>query len=194
MAEGLTAPLRAALVSSGHTLTVDYTRGTTTRQWLGKRIEAADFYMIALGTNDAYNGVAPNTAASNALGIIASLGGIPFLWAGAPANYNHAATVQAIADTVYNYFDARTLSLPLRDGVHPTAGGFQTWARELANRVGSGRVETNYAPAYVDTGNYEYDDGSAVDYNYSYEVTPENSGAYTFGAIAFGLLVYAIFG
>jgi lysophospholipase L1-like esterase len=140
MAEGLEGQLRALARAAGHSLIAKWKRGTTTRQWskTATQIIAGarpDVVVVALGTNDAFNRRPAQETAASAAAIVRAIGNRPALWIGAPNSVKDRGTAAAIVGQVSNYFDSRTLTLPIRDNVHPTTQGFKAWANAVFNKI-----------------------------------------------------------
>lgn len=124
--------------------------GTTVLQWLGSdwlRRKLLDLkpthVLIALGTNDAFSGAAPEVVAERAKTLIQNIqeAGAHPIWIGAPSlpetyagTRPDPAVLQAIKDVAPVYFSSEEYTIPRGpDSLHPSAAGYAGWAGAIWN-------------------------------------------------------------
>jgi len=163
MGVGLTSPLRMAGLPI-HSIAV---QGTTVEYWVNQGAAALQAslatkpgaVLVALGTNDAFNGdsYAPRAAAAAAklLATIAA-SGAEIYWVGPPklpASYGGKAPSQVVVDAIRNEVDAfgggafwvESSDLGITrsaDGLHPTGAGYSYWSDIIVDRLGLAFVST----------------------------------------------------
>lgn len=161
MGVGLTSPLRMAGLPI-HSIAVV---GTTVEYWVNQGLPALQAelakkpggVLVALGTNDAFNGdaYAPRAAAAvqKLLAAIDAAGGLTF-WIGPPklpASYGGKAPSQAVVDAIRNavdtfppgasWIESGALTIPRSaDGLHPTAAGYSYWSDIIVDQLGQSFV------------------------------------------------------
>jgi lysophospholipase L1-like esterase len=124
--------------------------GTTISQWVASdwlKRKLAEFrpthVLIALGTNDAFSGLAPSTVAASAQKLAqgVSESGAAAIWIGAPSlpeKYTgkrpDADVLQEVKSVSPYYFSSEEYVIPRGpDGLHPSAAGYAGWAGAIWN-------------------------------------------------------------
>jgi lysophospholipase L1-like esterase len=161
MAVGLLSPLRMAGVPV-HSIAVE---GTTIEYWLGKGLPALQAtlatkpggVLVALGTNDAYNGAtyaATAKAAAAKLVTMLNAAGASVYWIGPPSlpsSYGGKSPSQAVVDAIRSaveassdgtWIDSSTFALERSaDQLHPTGAGYAHWADLIVDQMGLAFVD-----------------------------------------------------
>jgi hypothetical protein len=119
----------ADIVEVGGTKAIVYCKvGAHTSEWAAAvpslGLKQGDVVLVFLGSND-YNAKPDPTPLVNAI----KATGASYLWVGPPAIRGQVGVAPAYLASKLGaaYFDSRTLSLKLADGIHPTPSEFARW-------------------------------------------------------------------